>query len=49
MPTSPPATTAGVDDEVRNWTQLAETVLAIARQPRKIRDQRVTRTRQAIE
>ncbi len=40
---------AGVDDEIGNGAHFAETVLAIARQAREIRNQRVTRPRQAIE
>ena len=41
--------TACINDEIRNGTQFAETVLPIARQPRVISNQGIARTRQAIE
>ena len=39
----------GVDNEVRNRPQLAKAVLAVACQPGIIRNERVTRSSQAIE
>ena len=41
--------TAGIDHEIGDRSELAETVLAIARQPRVVCDQCVARACQAIE
>ena len=44
-----PGNAAGVDNEVGNRTELAEAVLAIARQSRVVRNERITRSRQPVE
>ena len=40
---------AGVDDQVRNLADFAVAVVAVARQPRQVRDQRVPRAGEEIE
>ena len=40
---------AGIDDQVGNRAELAETVLAVAGEARVVGNERITRTREAIE